>query len=95
MSANAPSSSKHMSVEDEAREKNKPFWAMSQELEEGEAVELARGGDGDYEQEDEDETTTTDGGDHTDGGNPTAQKEKKQRRDRTPQVLANVTDEFT
>ena len=43
----------------------------------------------------EDYTTTTDGGDHTDGGNPTARKQKKQRKERTPQVLANVTDHFT
>ena len=44
----------------------------------------------------EDDTTTTNGGDHTDGGvDPTAPKQKKERRDRTPQVLANVTDHFT
>ena len=43
----------------------------------------------------EDDTTTTDGDDHTDGGgDPTALKQKKERRDRTPQVLANVTDHF-
>ena len=44
----------------------------------------------------EDDPTTTDGGDHTDGdGDLTAPKQKKERRDRTPQVLANVTDHFT
>ena len=115
MSANAPSSSKHMSVEDEAREKNKTFWAMSQQLDEREADELARAGDGDYEVEEEEETTSTDGGEHTDGGvgehtttdggeqtdggaggsNRTAKKQKKVRKDRTPQGLANITEEFT
>jgi len=100
-----------MSVEEEAREGNKSFWQLSQEMEEAEAARAASGGDSaDDEQEDDAEATdgaasggheddtTTDGGDHTDGGggsNPTAPKQKKPRRDRTPQALANVTDAFT
>ena len=64
--------SKHMSVEEQAREKNKPFWEVNPEMEDAEAAELARDGDGDFLIEDAggdgDETTTTDGGDHTDVG---------------------------
>ena len=100
---------KHMSVEEEAREANMLFWQMTQMMEEAEAATAASGGDSaDDEQEDDAEATdgaasggheddtTTDGGDHTDGGsNPTAPKQKKVRRDRTPQVLANVTEHFT
>ena len=42
MSANAePGPSKHMSVEQEARDANKSFWELSQELEEVEAAEAA------------------------------------------------------
>ena len=111
MSADAPGPSKHMSIEEEARHANKSFWQLSQEMEEAEAARAASGGDrADDEQEDDAEATdgaasggheddtTTDGGDHTDGGggsNPTAPKQKKPRRDRTPQALANVTDVFT
>ena len=103
--------SKHMSVQQEAREANKSFWQLSQEMEEAEAARAASGGDrATDEQEDDAEATdgaasggheddtTTDGGDHMDGGggsNPTAPKQKKPRRDRTPQVLANITDVFT
>ena len=80
-------------------------------MEDAEAAELARDGDGDFllEMEDAEDTdgdgdaTTTEGGDHTDirgddhtdvgdGGNPPA---KKQRKDRTPQAVATVTDTFT
>ena len=119
MSGNAEEAgnSKHMSVEEQAREGNKSFWQMSQEMEEAEAAAGAASGErADDEQEGREDAETTDGGDHTYGGsghedddyttddrtdggsgsNPTAQKkEKKPRRDRTPQVLANVTDEFT
>ena len=45
-----------------------------------------------------DTATTTDRVDHTDGGtgdNPTAQKQTKQRKERTLQALANVTYMFT
>ena len=68
--------SKHMSVEEQAREKNKPFWEVNNpEMGDAEATELARDGDGDFllEMEDAedtdgdgDATTTTEGGDHTD-----------------------------
>ena len=83
MSADAePGTSKHMSVEEEARDANKLFWLLSQELEEVEAAAGAASGDrADDEQEGreddaetsfegghEDDTTTTDGGDCTDGG---------------------------
>ena len=65
MSANTvPGPSKlHMSVEDEARDANKSFWELSQELEEVEATEAASGGDrADDEQEGrEDDAETTDG----------------------------------
>ena len=40
-----PSPSKHMSIEEQAREKNESFWAMSQRLEEAEAAEAASGGE--------------------------------------------------
>src|SRR4051812_41919819 len=42
--------------------------------------------------------TTTDGGARTDGGafdDPSAKKKKKDRKDRTPQVLAPICEEFT
>ena len=49
MSTDAPGPSKHMSVEEEAREKNKPFWEVNiPEMEDAEAAELARAGDGDF-----------------------------------------------
>ena len=111
MSADAPGPSKHMSVEEEARHANKSFWQMSQEMEEMEEVEAADADNEQEDREEdaettdgvasgghEDDTTTTDGGDHTDGAtgsNPTAEKRKKPRRDRTPQALDNVTDVFT
>ena len=103
--------SKKMSVEEIARDANKSFWEASQELEEAAAAGAASGDRADDEQDAlegyDAETTdgaasggheddTTDGGDHTDGGSdPTAPKQKKERRDRTPQVLVNVTDHFT
>ena len=101
--------SKKMSVEEIARNANKPFWEVSQELEEAGAASGDRADDEhDGLEGDDAETTdgaasggheddaTTDGGDHTDGGgDPTAPKEKKERKDRTPQVLSNVTDHFT
>lgn len=107
MSADAPGPSKHMSVEEEAREKNMSFWDVNPGMGDAEAAELACAGDGDFqlEMEMEDATTTTDGGDHTDvggddhtdggGGNPTAKKLKKQRKERTPQAVGTVTDTFT
>ena len=118
MSGNAeePGTSKHMSVEEQARDANKSFWQVqNEEREEAEAAAGAASGErGDDEhegREDDAETTdeygvsehedddTTDGGDHTAGGsgsNPTAKKKaKKPRKDRAPQVLANITDEFT
>jgi hypothetical protein len=91
--------SKHMSVEEQAREANAMFWQMSQQAEEAEA-------DADAEKEDEatdggteEEDETTDGGaggDETtaggagDGGsaNPPTKK-KKDRKYRTPQVTLN------
>src|SRR4051794_17492369 len=94
--------SKHMmSVEEEAREHNKKFW------EEEEAAAGAAGYEGgreettnDYGTTDGQEDDTTDGGDHGPSGsgtNPTAGKKTRKARQqpRKPQVLANVTDEFT
>lgn len=60
------------------------------------------GGDDDGTGVGEDDTTT-DGGDRTDGGartdggssDPAAKKKKKDRKDRTPQVLAPICEEFT
>ena len=56
----------------------------------------------DYFKEEGDDTTDGGGTDHTAGGSggadPTAEKKKKSvapRKDRTPQVLANVTDTVT
>ena len=44
----------------------------------------------------EDEATTTDGGAPTDGDQPKKKRKKnKERRDRTPTVLSNVTEHFT
>jgi len=108
--------SKQMSIEDQARELNKPFW--NNEMVAGEADALARAGDKDFVLEegeetdststDGDATTTEGGGDQTEGGgdrteggsgsNPPAKKRRKStrpRKDRTPQVVSNVTDTFT
>ena len=52
--------SKHMSVEEQARKKNKSFWEVDPEMEDAEATELARDGDGDFQLESA-EATTTDG----------------------------------
>ena len=110
--------SKQMSIEDQARELNKPFWGMNDEMVAGEADALARAGDADFVLEegeetdststDGDATTTEGGGDHTEGGgdrteggggsNLPAKKRRKStrpRKDRTPQVVSNVTDTFT
>ena len=107
--------SKHMSIEEQARQENKSFWEVNPELDDAEAAELARAGDADFQLEmqnaedtsEDADATTTDGGDHTDigaedhmdfrdGGNPPpAKKPKKQRKDRTPQAVATVTDTFT
>ena len=115
MSADAPGPSKHINVEEQAREKNKSYWEFSQEMEDAEAAELAHVGDADFQLEMENaedtsgdgDATTTNGGDHMDiggedhtdvgdGGNlPAAKKPKKQRKDRTPQAVATVTDTFT
>ena len=43
--------SKNMSIEEEAREKNKSFWEVNPELEDAEAAELARAGDADFQLE--------------------------------------------
>ena len=118
MSGNAedPGTSKHMSVEEQAREHNKSFWRLE---EEEAAAGAASGEHGDDENEGgreeaaetttddygvsehegrEDDDTTTDG-DHIasgSGSNPTAKKKAaKPRKERKPQVLANVTDEYT
>ena len=104
MSEGGPS--KHMSVEDQARDFNKSFWELSQQMEEEveaaeneqeDRVEDAETTDGAASAGQEDDTSTTDGGDHTDAAtasNPTA-KRKKPRKDRTPQALDNVTHVFT
>ena len=65
-----------MSIEEEAREKNKSFCEVNPELEDTEAAELARAGDADFQLERDNvedtsedvDATTTDGGDHTDIG---------------------------
>ena len=66
-----------MSIEEEAREKNKSFWEVNPEMEDVEAAELAHDGDADFQVEienvedidrDGDATTTTEGGNHTDIG---------------------------
>ena len=106
MSGNAEASnSRRMTViEEGSRDANKPFWSLSKEYEEAQTnneqddrVEDAEATDGAYSGDRED-ATTTDGADHTDcgiGGSQTAQKNKKQRKDRTPQALGNITDTFT
>ena len=40
--------SKNMSIEEEARQKNKSFWEVNPELDNVEAAELARAGDVDF-----------------------------------------------
>ena len=104
-----PGTSMHMSVEEQAREHNKSFWqSPNEEMEDAEDASGERGDDdygvSEHEGREDDDTTdggdhTTDGGDHTASGsgtNPTAEKKAaKPRKDRKPQVLANVTDEFT
>ena len=40
--------SKHMSIEEQARQKNKSFWEVNPEMEDAEAAELARDGDADF-----------------------------------------------
>ena len=99
--------SKNMSIEEEARQKNKSFWEVNPELDDAEAAELARAGDANFQLErdnvestsEDADATTTDGGDHMDvgdGGNPPpTKKPKKQRKDRTPQAVATVTNTFT
>jgi hypothetical protein len=99
-----------MSVEEQARQKNISFGELNPQMEDAEAAELARDGDGDFQLESAEATTTdgeptsTDvgGGDHTDGGggsNPPAKRPakrlKKPRKDRTPQAVGNITDTFT
>ena len=109
-----PGNSKHMSIEEQARENNKSFWQVqNEEREEVEAAASGERGDdeherredadttGDYDvsEDEDDDTETTDGNDHTASGSgtkPTAEKKAKiPRKDRAPQVLANITDEFT
>ena len=68
--------SKNMSIEEEARQKNKSFWEVNPKLDDAEAAELARAGDADFQLEmqnaedtsEDADATTTDGGDHTDVG---------------------------
>ena len=85
MSSESGPSEKHMSVEEQARQKNISFWELNPQMEDAEAAELARDGDGDFQLESAKATTTdgeptsTDvgGGDHTDGGggsNPPAKR---------------------
>ena len=110
MSADAElDTSKRMSVEEIAREKNKSFWeeedaAATSGADRPDDEQEGREDDPEYNPGEghgghEDDTTTSDGGDHTDGGiggsNPAAQKKKKPRKDRTPQSVGNVTDVFT
>ena len=111
MSSEAGPSEKHMSIEEQARQKNISFWELNPQMEDAEAAELARDGDGDFVLESAEATTTdgeptsTDvgGGDHTDGGGdhtdgtnlPAKRPAKKPRKDRTPQAVGNVTDTFT
>ena len=40
--------SKHMSIEEQARQENKSFWEVNPEMEDAEAAELARAGDNDF-----------------------------------------------
>ena len=68
--------SKNMSIEEEARQKNKSFSEVNLELDDAEAAELARTGDADFQLErdnvestsEDADATTTDGGNHTDVG---------------------------
>ena len=63
--------SKNMSIEEEARQKNKSFWEVNPELDDAEAAELACAGDADFQLERDNvestsadaDATTTDGGD--------------------------------
>ena len=77
--------------------------ATGNEGEGREADAAATGNESDYFPEEGDDTTDGGGTDRTAGGSggadPPAEKKKKKsvapRKDRTPQVLANVTDTFT
>ena len=83
---------------------NVSFWRLSQQLEEEEDIHVEQHGGGNDEAtgvgEDD---TTTDGGDRTDGGartdggssDPAAKKNKKDRKDRTLQVLAPICEDIT
>ena len=65
-----------MSIEEEARQKNKSFWEVKPEMDDAEAAELARAGNANFQLEmdtvedtsGDGEATTTNGGDHTDIG---------------------------
>ena len=46
MSSEAGPSEKHMRVEEQARQKNILFWELNPQMEDAEAAELARDGDG-------------------------------------------------
>ena len=41
--------SKHMSIKEQARQKNKSFWEVNPKMEDAEAAELARDGDADFQ----------------------------------------------
>ncbi len=101
MSSNKePGSSRgNMSVEEQAREFNKPFWRMSQEEEEAED-ELYEPNEeeeeGDDDEDDEEGDDEDDGGETGDGGGTTdGSQSKKQRKDRQPNVLGTMQQEVT
>ena len=87
------------------------YWRLSQQMSnEDNYVEQDGGGDHEHDGGDDEATigvgeddTTTDGGDRTDGGartdgassDPSAKKNKKDRKDRTPQVLLPICEEIT
>ena len=87
------------------------YWRLSQQMsDEDNYVEQDGGGDHEHDGGDDEPTTgvgeddtTTDGGDGTDGGartdgassDPSAKKNKKDRKDRTPQVLLPICEEIT
>ena len=84
------------------REAGRDAHAATDNEGEGRVANAARTDNDEYFEEDGDDTTDGGGTDHTTGGSggadPPAEKKKKSgapRKDRTPQVLANITDVIT
>ena len=87
---------------DNEREAGRDAHAATDNEGEGRVANAARTDNDEYFEEDGDDTTDGGGTDHTTGGSggadPPAEKKKKSgapRKDRTPQVLANITDVIT